>query len=746
MERVNDGHVQPSKFRHPDNAEKIAKNYIAGLQRIVQLKIIIEGEETITHFKYFKLNQSTIKHHEFELILAHDILKNVQNHYLEDVQKFLGRKVTIFIRYKDTLGDSPERVFVGVITKVVFNQEQGNLGDVILKGYSPTILLDAAPHTQSFGGELSVNTGIIADQIIKQGLDIKYKTRIENNYRGSISYSTQYNETHYNYLCRLAEAYGEQFFYDGEILHFGSLPPSNPPIKLAYGSSISNISIEMNAIHTKPIFFGYNSSSNEKLAASDINIRHMGDLAQKSYQLNQNIFKTKSLIPAPINAGMFMDVTDTQKSAIGSKVVEVLKVTGDTTIPFLFPSCVIDLEMRKSNTSETSYFTRLMIVEALHEVDARGYYKGSFQAIAEGTGFLPKPIFIIPKAEPQIANVISNVDPLNQGRVKVQFDWQQNNTTHFIRVMSPDAGGTGTITQNRGFVAIPEIGDQIMVGFEYHHPDFPFVMGGMFHGGIGLGGSIDNKVKSIQTRSGHRLIFTEDESILLTDKSGNELRFDTKGSNINIIAPETITIKSKNLKFDIEENIETKAGKNMETNIGQNIKIIARDEISQDSGKKTIISSGANTEISAKAYLDLYGKEKFIGYTDGHAELGAKDRMHVYGANSLLTAKNKIEYKAPQMNKLPENGEFDYTREKQIVSVQWMDNVMEENIDTAFFGDKVSLLVYTRNYEEGEVIDVEVEHKIGDEIKDVTYSGTVNKEGFAELKEKVEIKTQKNNV
>ncbi|MCD0456458.1 Rhs element Vgr protein, partial [Chryseobacterium sp. LC2016-27] len=87
----------------------------------------------------------------------------------------------------------------------------------------------------------------------------------------------------------------------------------------------------------------------------------------------------------------------------------------------------------------------------------------------------------------------------------------------------------------------------------------------------------------------------------------------------------------------------------------------------------------------------------------------------------------------------PQNGEFEYNKEKQIVNVQWMDDVMEENIDTAFFGDKVSLLVLTRNYEEGETIDVDVEHEYNNEKKEVTYSGTVNKDGFAELKEKVEI-------
>ncbi|MEG1665380.1 phage baseplate assembly protein V [Chryseobacterium sp.] len=613
--------------------------------------------------------------------------------------------------------------------------------------------MDSAPHTQSFGGNQSVNTSIIADNIIKETLGTNdFDFRIETQNNGYINYSAQYCETHYNYLSRIAEAYGEQFYYDGEILHFGKLPPSEKPVKLVYGSNVADIQVELKAVHTKPEYFGYSSSNHAKMLGSDNSIKHLGDLSSKAYELNDTIFKTRSLTPTPINANMFLDVDDSQKSARGSKAVEVFTVSGNTTVPFLYIGCVADIEMRKPDSNETSYFTKLMITEVSHEVNARGYYTGSFESIAEGTGFMPKPDFVIPKAEPQVATVISNIDPLNQGRIQVQFDWQLNDTTHFIRMMSPDAGGTGAITQNRGFVAVPEIGDQVMVGFEYHNPDFPFAMGGMFHGGIGLGGGMDNRVKSLQTRSGHRLVFTEDESILLTDKSGNELRFDTEGSNINITAPETITIKSKNLKFDIEENIETKAGKNMDTNAGENIKIIAKQEISQDSGKKTIINAGTNTEISAKVHLDLYGKEKFIGYTDGQTEFGAKDRMHVYGANSLLTAKDKIEYKAPQMNKLPQNGEFEYNKEKQIVSAQWMDDVMENNIQQSHRGNKASLLVYTRNYEEGDSISLKVVDKNGKEIKEgqkeLILSGAVNKEGYAILKEAIEIpknKTQKNN-
>lgn len=730
------------------NSEKISETHISGINRVVKLDIVVNGK-SISHFKHFRLQQSAKTHHSFELILAHDSLGEIQNHNLEQAQQFLGKRITIVFKYKDLENESPERTFVGVITKVAFSQEKMSLGNIVLKGQSPTILMDSAPHTQSFGGNQSVNTSIIADSIIKETLGTaNFDFRIETQNKGYINYSAQYCETHYNYLIRLAEAYGEQFYYDGEILHFGKLPSSEKPVRLVYGSNVTDVQVELKAVHTKPEYFGYSSSNHAKMLGSDNSIKHLGDLSSKAYELNDTIFKTRSLTPTPVNANMFLDVDDSQKSARGSKAVEVFTVSGNTTVPFLYIGCVADIEMRKPDSNETSYFTKLMMTEVSHEVNARGYYTGSFEAIAEGTGFMPKPDFVIPKAEPQVATVISNIDPLNQGRIQVQFDWQLNDTTHFIRMMSPDAGGTGAITQNRGFVAVPEIGDQVMVNFEYHNPDFPFAMGGMFHGGVGLGGGMDNRVKSLQTRSGHRLVFTEDESILLTDKSGNELRFDTEGSNINITAPETITIKSKNLKFDIEENIETKAGKNMDTNVGQNIKIVAKQEISQDSGKKTIINAGTNTEISAKAHLDLYGKEKFIGYTDGQTEFGAKDRMHVYGANSLLTAKDKIEYKAPQMNKLPENGKFEYNKEKQLVSIQWMDDVVENNIQQSHRGNKVSVLAYTRNYEEGETVSLKVIDKNGKEIKDgqkeLILSGTVDKEGFVTLKEAIEIPNPQN--
>ncbi|RZJ37473.1 MAG: Vgr family protein, partial [Chryseobacterium sp.] len=493
--------------------------------------------------------------------------------------------------------------------------------------YSPTILLDGAPHIQSFGGSQAVNMGIIAEEVIKQGLDkSRFDIRIDTNDYSQIIYSSQYDETHYNYLARMAEAYGEQFYYDGEVLHFGKLPPQNQPIKLTYGSSASDIKVELKAVHTKPQFYGYNSSKHEKLTSGATPIQHVGDLAKTAYQHNETIYKTPSLRVAPIKATTHLDVEYSQKSTSGSEAVNVFTISGSTTVPFLHPGCAVDIEMRKPDTNETSYFTRIMVTETTHEIDTIGHYSGTFQGIASDTGFLPKPEFTTPKAEPQIATVISNTDPEGQGRVQVRFDWQTNDTTNFIRMMSPDAGGTDQITQNRGYVAIPEVGDQVMVNFVHNHPDRPFVMGGMFHGGIGLGGGISNQVKSIQTRSGHRIVFTEDESIIITDKSGNEIHLDTKGSNINITAPETINIKCKNFNINVTENMNTIVGINKSNMVGMNITETAGANIWQN--------ASLNYNLNATNIMNMASENFTYDATDIHKN--ASEGIEVAAAKDYI--------------------------------------------------------------------------------------------------------------
>ncbi|WP_433628045.1 type VI secretion system Vgr family protein [Chryseobacterium cucumeris] len=596
---------QPTSKIH--NAEAIAQSFIAGINRVVKLDVVIEGQ-IIKHFKHFKLTQSAAKHHEFNLMLAHDALGNAENHNLEEAQSFLGKRITVVFKYKD-VEKGAERNFVGVITEVGFSQEKGSLGNIVLKGFSPTVLLDAAPHIQSFGGGQPVSLNSIADQVIREGLgQNKFDFRIDAQH-GNVAYSSQYEETHYNYLARIAEAYGEQFYYDGEVLHFGKLPPQEKPVKLTYGSSVSDIAVKMKAQHVNPTFYGYNSSKNEKLTTGSSKISHTSDIARRAYEISEKIFTTPSLRVAPIKATSFMDIDASQKGTAGSKASEVFITSGTTTVPFLYPGCTADIEMRKSSTNETSYFTKLMIIEVTHEVDARGYYDGKFEAIAADTGFIPRPEFETPRAEAQFAKVISNTDPMNQGRVQVQFDWQNGpDSTEFIRVMSPDAGSSDKVNKNRGFMSVPEVGDQVIVNFVHQHPDRPFVMGGMFHGSIGAGGGAGNNIMSFSGRSGAELKYDNGAgSMNLKDQGGANMFFDGSGNVIH----------------NANNNSTKTVGNDKTDKIGNNKKLeVGCDHIS-DVGNTHKVSVGKDQSVFTMdnaGVIDLTGAQK-ITIKVGNSEI-----------------------------------------------------------------------------------------------------------------------------
>ncbi|MBB6370822.1 type VI secretion system Vgr family protein [Chryseobacterium shigense] len=632
-----------TSFRPAQNADGVSENHHTGINRLVKLSLVIEGK-IIKFYKHFKLKQSTQRHHEFTLTLAHDSLGDRQTHSLEEANKFLGKRLTAVISYKD-IDNSPERTFVGIITGVAFSQEKMSLGNIVLTGSSPTILLDGASHVQSFGGGQPVNIGIIAEEVIKQGIDKgRFDIRIDANNFSQIIYSSQYDETHYNYLARMAEAYGEQFFYDGEVLHFGKLPPQNKPIILTYGSSANDIKVELKAIHTKPQFYGYNSNKNEKLTSGVTPIQHVSDLAKTAYDHNNNIYKTPALQIAPIKATTHLDVEYSQKSASGSGAVNVFSISGNTTVPFLHPGCIADVQMRKQDSNETSYFTRIMITEAEHEIDTIGHYKGSFTGIAADTGFLPRPEYKIPKAEPQTAVVISNEDPEGQGRIQVQFDWQTSDTTHFIRMMSPDAGGTDQITQNRGYVAIPEVGDQVMVNFVHSHPDRPFVMGGMFHGGIALGGGINNHLKSIQTRSGIRILMNDEEgSVKIMDPSGNIYFMDGAG-NISLTAPKNFTVNAG-------DNISMTAGKEISISAGEGINSSANDSIISTAGKDIVQTAAGDIRETSDTRTEMVEKE-FKRQSETSNEIAGEISMFSELENMTMQSGKIVEFNSAEKSKL----------------------------------------------------------------------------------------------
>ena len=130
------------------------------------------------------------------------------------------------------------------------------------------------------------------------------------------------------------------------------------------------------------------------------------------------------------------------------------------------------------------------------------------------------------------ARVVDHNDPKKMGRLKVQFFWQTDGSTHWARATSPHAG------PDRGFMFMPEIGDEVAVIFEDGDPERPIILGSLWNGvqqapRLGYYGEdiAANDVKRILTKSGNRIQIADvngNEAITIATPNNTSLTFSEK--------------------------------------------------------------------------------------------------------------------------------------------------------------------------------------------------------------------------
>ncbi|MCG8889140.1 phage baseplate assembly protein V, partial [Tenacibaculum finnmarkense] len=322
----------------------------------------------------------------------------------------------------------------------------------------------------------------------------------------------------------------------------------------------------------------------------------------------------------------------------GGKVATANILSGTSSKQGLTVGTVIKVTgaQRGISSFEVKNYGEYIITKITHTATGSSEYGNEFEAISSGVAILPEPLVALPEASTQLATVLSNEDPDQKGRVQVQFQWQTAGMkTGWIRVMTPDAGSSDHHSQNRGHVFVPEVGDQVMVGFRYNDPNRPFVMGSMYHGNNGAGGQNQNNIKSIITKSGHTLEFNDtnrQESIIITDKNNNIIFIDTANSSIMISAPENIDIKAKNISITATETITNQA-RNISSNASENVSVGAGENVSTHAGETFSIAA---TDIKERA-TNVF--ERFAKEVSETAEKVAVDSTK---ENMELTSKKQV--------------------------------------------------------------------------------------------------------
>ncbi|MGJ7031968.1 type VI secretion system Vgr family protein [Niabella hirudinis] len=579
----------------------------------------------LMQFTSFSLNQSIFSHHQFSLVCP---------------AQSIDGKTGMFTASKDMIGGSfgaritgvglnDRLLFNGIITGIETARFTGHHGDVIITGHSPTIVLDSGPHCKSWEKKAIKN---IAQDLLKFFPQNLLEPKVQPLYGETLAYTVQYKETAWEFLQRLTSTYGEWLFWDGRSLVIGP-PRDNKKTELVYGRHLSRFNVALQARPTEMQLMAWdylNSQVHTSQPSGVVQKAGLNAWGEQVYNASKTVYGT---LPKQWNNKFLTnkkqqdDVANLKSAVESSKLVQFKGQSGH---PGVALGTRIEVSGNNVFTMGPEGYGEYLVTAVNHRVDARGNYENDFTAVPSSIKVPPVTVPGDPVCETQSAIVTDNNDYNGLGRVRVKFHWMNGSEkTPWIRVTSPHGGG------DKGHFFIPEIGEEVIIGFESESPTKPYVIGTVYHGNAHSNFSnAQNDLKVIRTRSGHTIEFSDAGAgthIIIKDPGGNEIYLDTTGKNITITAPETMTFNAKNININAEQNIRTNAGMNINTSAGINIGTTA--------GASMMNNAGVNIMNSAVKDLTMMATN-IIGT--------AEDNVTHNASNTIKKQGNTIEANATE--------------------------------------------------------------------------------------------------
>lgn len=441
----------------------------------------------------------------------------------------------------------------GIITKLVSVDLHGSPAGLRVLGISHTVVLDDMKKSRIF---LDKSLKDIALEIFAEEGSGEFYQReaVAPTYTKTFSFKPQYNESSFDFMKRLSARYGQWFYFDGMRMQFGQTKASK--VVLINGSSLHNFTIEASLFSHKTSFGGYDYKNAGIIRNSAAKAQGgSGDRFAVSMGWNQ-----ESIAAQDLSVGAYTNNAQNKEEI--DEMVRLQTAGRDANSVFYsgtsyFPIGVGEVFTIQNKTVEH----KLVAVEVTHLSNTNGNYSCKFKAIPSDVAaphYTNVEAFALADSQP--AKVIDNNDPEGLGRVKVAYYWNGwGNESDWMRMIQPHSGN------GKGFYFIPEIGEEVLVGFEGGNVECPFVIGAQYNGQANSGYSTpNNDLKVLQTRSGNRIISDDATGdITIESQKGQTIAVVHGDGNIRFKAP-------KNIELEAGEDIILSAGQNMRTNVGLN--------------------------------------------------------------------------------------------------------------------------------------------------------------------------------
>ena len=583
---------------------------------MVYCLLSLDGEPFLSRNSYeVILEQKTNAHDTFSIIVPDDALDTYEGFVMESSKKLLGKKSSLsYWQY-----GSENQVFSGIVTGLK-NRKESGYGKLVITGHSPSILLENGRADRSFE-QLSLS------QIVKEiGVNYPQEGKIhaeeqELNVRRVLPYTVQSQESDFGFIQRLATRYGEYFYYNGKELIFGN--KAEPVLELSEGRELIELEFELGLRAQGFSGLTYDAEKGESIQhnAQEVQTEWKENALQAvAVQASKQLFGN---VPKSVFSGseksqeleeMLLKEKENRESLIW-----VRGRSRDSRLKNGSRAKLTDINGRAMETYR--------IVEIRHYYNGDEYYN-EFVGVSDVLHPPYQDSGAFPKSHEQMGRVVENADPLGLGRVRVQMMWQEagSEKTPWIRLLQPHSGS------GKGFYFVPEIGEEVLVGFQGGNAEKPYVIGTQYNGKEKSGyADKENNIKAVHTRSGNRLLLNDETGdVSLESQKGQTIAIFYGNGNIEIKAPETMTLNAKNLNINVSQNMTTNVGMNASENVSMN--------------KTTSIGLVNLLNVGADFMTNVVGN--LLEFIQGNRESESEERKEIAKSVSISSTEDNVKIHA----------------------------------------------------------------------------------------------------
>ncbi|MDH7444140.1 type VI secretion system tip protein VgrG [Aquimarina sp. 2201CG14-23] len=487
-----------------------------------------------------------------------------------------------------------ETVFKGIVIKHNI-KIRTNGSYLILECKDETVKLTIGRKSKYFYE--NKDSGIIEEIIGDYGIDNEVEA---TNYEHKEL--VQYNISDWDFIVSRAQANGKLCFVDDGKLSIKKPDFSTTEIEtVTFGATLLDLDAEIDARHQidKVTSYSWNYADQEivEIEAADPAVSLNGNL--ESSDLSSVI----ALENLELRHGGALSTSEMQDWSDAKLMFQQLsKIRGRVKfqgIPAVKPGTIIKLQGVGDRFNGKVYITAIShhISEGNWTVDAQFGINPKWFSETYDINPMPASGLLSGVCGLQVG-VVSQLeeDPDGENRILVQLPIVNNEEQGiWCRIASLDAG------ENRGAFFLPEISDEVIVGFINDDPNDPIVLG-MLHSSAKpapLTASDDNHEKGFVTRSEMKVLFDDDKkSISIETPAGKKIVLDEDAGSIVVEDDNSnvITIDSAGVAIESASDINLTASGDVNIE-GTNVNITANAQFKAEGSAGVEMSSSATATL-----------------------------------------------------------------------------------------------------------------------------------------------------